>query len=243
MFGKNILFLTILSFNSALIGMNNEKLLAAIPCNQQISVIDLESGKKIGYLNFPHEITAISLNHSDKQLAILSQSEISIFQTPDNNKKLKCKKINSFQHKEKINSIYFDENNNVRGIDINDAHQLRTTDLKTNTEINTLNHNSWVTICAISRSEKLCVTGSGNNKAHLFDLKEKKESASFDLNSPVNTFAFNESETLLAIASRDKKIHIFDLSSYTETKILDHNEQILSICFKPSILETSKEYK
>ena len=167
MFSKNIIFLTIFSFTTTLIGMqqnNNWKLdkiievnnwtstlcinpteeqLIVVPCAQHIYTMDLKTNKKTAYLDINNKITSILFDQSGEKIAALSHApETSIFNISQNKNKLIYKKRDSFQHKGSISSLYFDKDNNLLGIQSTDDYQLHITNLKTNEKITSFNHNS-----------------------------------------------------------------------------------------------------
>jgi WD40 repeat protein len=265
MYVKIILFLISFCFNNNIIGMiapttplpmwtlqrtidnysgvnalcinKSETLLGIASCNSCARIIDFTSGKIITFLEFKHGITSLCFKNNSNQLATLTHKpETSIFDIINDAKKL-YNKIDFFEHKGVISSIYFDDNNNnVLGLksDENNYKDVHITNLKTNEILSSFRHNSWVTISAISPLKNLLATGSGNTKARLFNIKQKKEIKSFELNSPVTAFTFNYDETLLAIALRNGSVRIFNLTTYKEIVCLQHDYHVLSMCFGQS---------
>ena len=213
----------------------SEKLLAVVPCNNQVYIVDMESGIKLTSLNFSYAISSVCFDNSGKKFATLSHKpETCVFNIIKNKNKLIYEQTDSFEHDGTITSIYFDHEANLLGTEPYSDREIRIKNLKTDEIVTSFNHNNWVIVTAVSQSGKFLATGSGTNKARLFNMKEKIQLPSFELNSSVSALAFDPFEKLLAVASRDNKVHIFDLKTYAKIVLFDHDNYIPSLCFGSS---------
>lgn len=218
----------------------SEKLLGIAFCDKQLYIVDTESDTNTNLMSISlkDDINSIAFDHSGKKFAVLSyKPETLIFDIKhDKNKRIiTYDSYHSFQHKEEISSIFFDENNNALGIQLDELKKkIRIIDLATNKTKISFQHNDWIKVASASQSKKYFATGSGNSKVRLFYKEQEEAIYSVEIQGSVNALAFDQSEKLLAVASRDNITYIFNLETFTKIASFPHINYISAICLGSS---------
>ena len=221
--------------NVSLVCINPAKpLFGVIYSNTRAYIANIKTGKKTHFFDFNHGINSMCFNKDGNKVAILSYEPKSlIFDITAGEYKQEL--INSCLYNKEINSIYFDDNDNLVGLELDKKNnKINLFNLNTDKNINSYSYSSWATIVTISALKSLIATGSGNNKAYLFNTKKKKPSNVFELNSSVSALAFDSEEKLLAVASRDNLVQLFDLTTNEVITSFLHDNLVSSICFGQS---------